>query len=714
MGFSCHITIESTFIMGKSIVFLILLIALHIAVPVYTLPVGFVDEGVSNINGPNKGCFVPNPRNNNQPMMIISTTEGIFYAIENPDTSDVRIIIGNMNHLLCTNGPRGVYSIVPHPDFITNRYIFVYYTRIIANCPADAVLGPSNRLSRFTINTTTLQLDLNTEKVLLETPPSPILLHDGGGMFIGHDRLIYLTIGDGGNIRYSQNLRNLYGKLIRLDLNGNVPSSNPFSIASGGKGVPCRNNRGSPPTNASSDSICEEMYAYGFRNPFRLGVDVNSVDKVRFAVGDVGNSLWEEVSYGGTDYKGKNYGWSVYEGPCVLNSVTNCPIHPVGYTEPFYYYIHSPNGGAVTGSVFIPNNLWPSKYKYMFIEYIEGKIVNLIEDPSVECRLCVPPRPAFRNETFHQYTRMVDVFFGPYQNTQAMYYLSRGSGLNVRRIRYIGGTNRPPKAFISLAKKTFLPNEAITFIGSNSTDPEGNALTYLWKLGDGRTSTRPNPIITYSLLGTYTIELSVTDTFGLTSKDFETIVVGTPPSAVLEMPISGSQFIVGQVLVLKGRGKDFRNVPLNSSQLFWEVNLRHANHQHPFMPFQSGNGLNVFPAPPPEDFMAANNSFLQVIFTTVDSNGLTRKIQSNIYPKKIYLDIVTEPSGLNVLVSDFNVVAPATITAWQNQHLKIDVEDQGSYVFNSWNIGGSRQRMYLVPPLNSTNPKIIARFKRLL
>jgi hypothetical protein len=66
---------------------------------------------------------------------------------------------------------------------------------------------------------------------------------------------------------------------------------------------------------------------------------------------------------------------------------------------------------------------------------------------------------------------------------------------------------------------------------------------------------------------------------------------------------------------------------------------------------------------------------------------------------------------LKVLIGDFPVVTPATIIAWQNQNLKLDVEDQGAYAFQSWNIMGPRSRTYLVPPLNATaRPKIIARF----
>jgi hypothetical protein len=95
--------------------------------------------------------------------------------------------------------------------------------------------------------------------------------------------------------------------------------------------------------------------------------------------------------------------------------------HGTGFTEPFYYYMHSPGGGAITGSVFVPNNVWPSAYKYMIVEFVEGLLLNNVNDASVGCRTCEPPRPYFRNETFHEYDKIVDVFFGPYKDTQALY-----------------------------------------------------------------------------------------------------------------------------------------------------------------------------------------------------------------------------------------------------------------------------------------------------
>ena len=109
-------------------------------------------------------------------MLIVSSIEGTFYVIEDPDNAGPQLQIGNVSSILCNNGPRGVLGFVVHPDFLTQPHIYMYYTLITPDCPADAILGPSQRLSRFTIDTITLQLDINSEIVFLETPPQYVYI----------------------------------------------------------------------------------------------------------------------------------------------------------------------------------------------------------------------------------------------------------------------------------------------------------------------------------------------------------------------------------------------------------------------------------------------------------------------------------------------------------------------------------------------------------
>lgn len=685
----------------------LLLIAGCFLIPcVLALPIGFVDEGVTSFTSPMTAAFVPNPRNNGKPMMIVASKEGIFNVLEDPDNSDIKVSVGDLASIMCTNGSRGIFGIAPHPSFVTNPYIFIYYTRITAGCPADAVTGARNRISRFRMNPSTLQIILSSELVLLENAPATYLHHDGGAMIIGNDNNIYVAIGDGGSIQRAQDLTYLNGKIVRLGLNGNAPAKNPFTIASGGKGVNCRLNGGRPPMGSPIGAVCEEIFAYGLRNPFRMGVDVNVKDRVRFAIADVGKDHWDEISYGGSDFRGRNYGWPIHEGPCVIDSYNNCPLQ-TGYQEPFYFFQYKPVGAAATGSVYVPAGVWPVRYKYFFVEHVEGLIVSLFDDRD-GCRNCSPPRPPRRNETFHTYERIVDIFFAPYGNTQAMYYVSRKmGGQNIRRIRYIGGTNRAPIAAITVPKIVYNVNEVIALSGSNSSDPDGDPLRYFWNFGDGRTSTLPNPVISFDQMGPKTIELTVNDGRGLESNAFQIISVGKPPSGIIESPLEGTQFAVGDVMRLKGRGRDMNTLQfLDASRFFWEVQIRHAGHFHPFMTNRSGSDFDLFPAPAPEDLSASTNSHLQITMTVVDYNGLSTIIRRNVYPKRVKVNLDCNVQGLKLWVNDIEYTTPTTITAWQNQNLKLEAINQAPHVFLWWNVAGGPVTNFVVPPVGGTNPTI--------
>jgi glucose/arabinose dehydrogenase len=263
------------------------------------LPVGFIDELVVSRDAIITGAFATNPRNGEKPMLLLSSKDGQIYAVEDPDNSEDNVLVADFEPFLCTNGERGLQSIKAHPNFTENRYIYLFYSKFVEGCPESAVTGPPNRVSRFTMDPDTLTLDYSTEFVLLETSPSPKKMHNGGSMSFGVDGYLYVTTGDGGmrDPSYSQDLTNLFGSILRIDENGDAPDSNPFTIAAGGTGVPCgKSGTGFPPDGSPEGAVCEEIYAYGLRNPFRLAMNYNSAERVLFSVGDVGASVWEEVS----------------------------------------------------------------------------------------------------------------------------------------------------------------------------------------------------------------------------------------------------------------------------------------------------------------------------------------------------------------------------------------------------------------------------------
>jgi PKD domain len=450
-------------------------------------------------------------------------------------------------------------------------------------------------------------------------------------------------------------------------------------------------------------------FAFGFRNPFRFSMDPNTQNKVIFHIGDVGASTWEEISVGGTDFPAANYGWPQREGPCKIGSTTECST--VGsYKDPLYFYQHTKveEGGCVTGNAFVPDNIWPSQYKYLFIDFVFGNIYSLINDPDRECRECVPPVPAYRNETFYEHKEMVDMFFGPYKDTQALYVVSRSSsGNNVRRIRYTSTTNRSPVARIRVSDMNTNVDTDIMFDGTDSSDPDGNKLTYRWDFGDGSSkSTQPKVTHSYKARGKYTVKLQVSDPTGLSNEVFADVIVGRPPKVRMISPAHGDTFYVGQELRLMGSATDGTSgKALSNLQLLWEVRQHHATHFHPFLDPTSGNNLTLQPTPEPEDFLAATNSYLGIILTAIDSDGLTATVTRKINPRTVIVRFVSEPptiGNFTIFVDEFPVMTPATIVTWENHNLRLSVKDQPPYIFQSWSDGGSRSHTLKIPRKNST------------
>jgi PKD repeat protein len=442
-------------------------------------------------------------------------------------------------------------------------------------------------------------------------------------------------------------------------------------------------------------------------------MDPNSADKVKFHIGDVGASTWEEISVGGADYAKANYGWPPMEGPCDRGSNKECPIRNE-YEDPIYYYEHTKDeeGGAVTGSVFVPDGIWPSAYKFLYIDFIHGGVYNLIRDTSLECRDCVPPVPGYRNETFHKHKDMVDLFFGPYKDSQALYIVSRSEGQNIRRIIYTGTNNRSPIAKIEVESSLADVGERVFFDGRTSSDPDGDGLTFNWDFGDGETSTDIKPVHRYKKKGQYTVTLIVTDDNDQSAETFVVVQIGSPPTGTILSPAENEKFYVGQIIHLLGSGKDSLGKQLNSSQLVWEVQQHHASHFHPFLDKTTGNDFDLFAAPEPEDFKAATISFLKIILYVTDDDGLTTEVVRIVDPILVLVDVDSKPRNLSILVDEFRVMTPTTITTWENHNLRLDVEDQYPFLFDSWSDGGERSHKMQIPKASlATNPHISATFQ---
>jgi glucose/arabinose dehydrogenase len=172
----------------------------------------------------------------------------------------------------------------------------------------------------------------------------------------GPDHYLYIALGDGspyGDILgNAQNRSSLLGKILRIDVNNSSQVRN--------YGIPADN-----PFEGNTAGFREEIFAYGFRNPWRFSFD--SVNGKLWA-GDVGQDRMEEID---VVEKGKNYGWNIMEGtlPYAENNRTE-----TGLVSPIWEYGRDLGNATIGGFVYRGTELKALVGSYIYGDYISGRI----------------------------------------------------------------------------------------------------------------------------------------------------------------------------------------------------------------------------------------------------------------------------------------------------------------------------------------------------
>ena len=255
------------------------------------------------------------------------------------------------------------------------------------------------------------------------------------------------------------------------------------------------------------------------------------------------------------------------------------------------------------------------------------------------------------------------------------------------RIRYTGDVdNSPPIPVIKLkgGDYKYEVGEMLAFDGGESSDPDGDNLAFAWNFGDGTLSQEKEPTHSFQTTGKYQVELVVTDVDGLSQRTSMVINIGNPPTVSILSPLEGEKFEVGQLFQLKGEAFNFKGERLDDASLTWEVRKHHADHFHPFLDLTHGNDLELFPAPEPEDFFAATNSYLEIILKATDENGLTTQASRLLQPWKINVGIESNPPDIEVKVDDYPLRTSEQIVSWKKHNLNIVANDQPPLVFRRW------------------------------
>ncbi|WP_353722325.1 PQQ-dependent sugar dehydrogenase [Dyadobacter sp. 676] len=286
-------------------------------------------------------------------------------TVYNPGALTTPIEYLNMNsegQVVGTTGEGGLLSIAFHPDFLTNGFLYAYYT----DTAGDLVLArytSANPLGNI--------VPANTRVEILKIPHPVNSNHNGGELHFGYeDDYLYLSTGDGGAgydpDMNGQNTNSLLGKILRIDVNPPIGSGLNYVI---------------PPSNPFGN----EVFALGLRNPFRWSFDRENYD---MWIGDVGQDEREEINHrtAGTA-SGANYGWRCFEGDIRTPGIplTECP-DTAGYVKPIYTYeTGSARGRSVIGGVVYRGSDFPVMQGYYIgMDYSSGDIHKINSDGSVK------------------------------------------------------------------------------------------------------------------------------------------------------------------------------------------------------------------------------------------------------------------------------------------------------------------------------------------
>ena len=267
------------------------------------------------------------------------------------------------------NDERGLLGMAFHPDFPTNPRVYLYYTA------SDNTLGLVDRVAEFRTLDGGTTLDPSTELVLFNID-DPETNHNGGNIAFGPDGFLYIGIGDGGgggdahgNIGNGQLLTTLLGKMLRIDVSAAtqaqtyaIPPLNPYAA----------NPRCNVNGNSGTAANCPEIFAYGFRNPWRWSFDRGSGE---LWLNDVGQSTLEEVD---KVTLGGNYGWRCFEGANAFNNT--CGPNSASAIAPVAQYGRT-LGFSTTGGFVYRGSAIPGLFgRYVFGDFGSGNIWQIPRD----------------------------------------------------------------------------------------------------------------------------------------------------------------------------------------------------------------------------------------------------------------------------------------------------------------------------------------------
>ncbi|MEV1096599.1 PQQ-dependent sugar dehydrogenase [Streptomyces sp. NPDC049952] len=550
------------------------------------------------------------------------------------DAAGTTKVAGRLN--VYTHDEEGLQGVGVDPGFTTNRFVYLYYAPQLSTPAGDAPANGStadfapfdgvNRLSRFVLRTDGT-LDTATEKKVLDVPASRgLCCHVGGDIDFDAQGNLYLSTGDDSNPfasdgytpiderptrnpaydaqRSAGNTNDLRGKVLRIK----VGADGSYTVPAGNLFAP------------GTARTRPEIYAMGFRNPFRMtvdkptgvvylgdyGPDAGTASAARGPAGQVefnritkaGNYGWPYCTGRNDAYADYNFATSASGAAFSCSAPRNTSPNNTGLTDlpaaqpawipydggsvpEFGSGSESPMGGPVYR--YDAASTSPVKFPESFDgDFFAGefgrKWIKRIEqagDGTVQSVNAFP----------WQGTQVMDMAFGP---DGALYVLDYGTGYfngdensAVYRIENVTG-GRSPLAQVSADRTSGTSPLTVRFSSAGTSDPDGDPLTYAWKFGDGGTSTAAGPSHTYTADGQYTAELTVSDGTGRTATASVAVTVGnTAPTVKLELPLDGRVIDPGAAVPFRVTVTDPEDGTVDCSKVKVTFIIGHDSHGHP-------------------------------------------------------------------------------------------------------------------------------------
>jgi glucose/arabinose dehydrogenase len=551
-------------------------------------------------------------------------------------------------------GDLGLNGLAVAPDYATSKAI--YTARAVnATGPGTGANGVL-RVSRWTVTTDASgnPTGLTNEQTVIQTY-ADFYIHGLSGLVAAPDGTVWASIGD--NADYvgvpvealrALDPNDLHGKLIHVNPDGTGVPTNPYY----------------DPANPRSPR--SQIFASGFRSPFRISLEPGTGRPI---LGDVGNGSIEEINIVAA---GNNYGWPCWEGNLKTAWATAYPAQcaSVSSAQAVYAYPHV-GGSSVTGGVVYTGQNYPEAYrgKYFFGDYADRVMWTMKWNERGE--LTTPPETAGFGADIG-----APVKFGSVPAGGDIVYADIASG-KLRRIVYAPG-NVPPDPVI---RSTVDPaTRTVAFDARESTDPNGDPLTYAWDFGDGQTGA--GELVSHAYAAgqeSFLVTLTARDQGGATATKTATVYPSNhPPVLTMNTPAPDVTFEVGDLVAADATATDAEDGDL---AVHWETQIIHCAapgdcHPHPGARQDGSQFRLTFDGHP-------GDSRLEVTAVAIDSKGAATTKTFAVRPKQRRVTInstaaaeftigqETLPSGLFTVGTPLTIIAPeqaldgvATFSQW--------------------------------------------------